>query len=253
MPEKKIKLTRKEIRGPDEFQQTGFRTLDYANKHRKWLWGAIGVLVLASAGSVIVSRHRQERAEKGSWEISKLVKEMQSLESAPQAGAAEASPLWSGYAERASRLAADYKGTPVVAWARVLQGRCLLRAGKAAEAIPPLEEGLRRARYPVLVTLATELLGHAYLEKGDTEKARSTFKKLETLDSPLKSIVPYYLALVLETEGKAVEAKKAFEEAATESASTLFWGRKIRDDILMRELGTSDAWIKHIQGDTGGR
>jgi tetratricopeptide (TPR) repeat protein len=60
---------------------------------------------------------------------------------------------------------------------------------------------------------AYELLGAAYLKKGETARAHEVYQKLEKTLPATDPRVPYYAGLTLRRQGKPQEARKAFQES----------------------------------------
>ncbi|MBI2891457.1 MAG: tetratricopeptide repeat protein [Nitrospirae bacterium] len=242
-----MKLTPKELKRPDEFQTRGLRTLQWARVHSKRIALAVGLLVLLSAGALGFNAWRLSRAEAASKELSELADDVRAEEESPGSLDPSAATKWTELAERAGKLAEAHSGTRAAAWAKVIRGKSLLRAGRAAEAEPVLQEAVGGVTVPLLKALAIEILGYAQLEAGKTDEALKTFESLSAIESPLKALVPYYRGIVLARQGKPDEASKAFAEAGAAASGSMFWGRKVADDIRLQELGETQAWLDAIR------
>lgn len=202
---------------------------------------------MVAIGALILTQVRRSKAERAAFEVAKLFDEVRTQEASAEGLQPASRSRWQGLADRASGLSQQHAGTQAAHWAAILAGKCHLRAGQPAKAVEVLDPVSRKVRYPLFRALALELLGYARLESGDFQGSLQAFELIEEIDSPLKEIVPYYRGLVAERDGRTEDAGPAFESAETQSASSLFWGRKVREDILSRELPAMDEWLKALE------
>ncbi|HMG14337.1 MAG TPA: tetratricopeptide repeat protein [Saprospiraceae bacterium] len=113
-----------------------------------------------------------------------------------------------------------YSGTPAGNLAHYYAGICLLHSGKPAEAIKHLESF--SASGNTLPTMKYSLLGDAYSDQNDLEKALSLYKKAAS-QTKNEAVTPYVLmklGMLSEKMGKTKEAKETYQKIKDEFGST---------------------------------
>ena len=129
-------------------------------------------------------------------------------------------------------IASKYSGTNAGNLANYYSGVCLLQTGKAAEAIPFLENF--DAEGSTLPLMKLSLLGDAYADQNNYDKALSYYQKASNSDKN-EAITPFVLmklGMLAEKMGKQKEAAEAYQKIKDEYATTSF-GRNI-DKYLYR-------------------
>jgi predicted negative regulator of RcsB-dependent stress response len=186
------KITRKELKH-DEFVEAG---LDVG----EWLEENWRTVALAAGGALVVALlfvgwswwgdRRQARAER-------LAAEGFTLLDAATADPAAAAAKF----EEAQGVAG---GSPLGEVARTYRGIALLRAGRAAEAVPLLEEASGATDDPVLRGTAKALLAEALDAAGNADRAAEVYRGLADVPTPS---FPPELALVRLGEVRARQGR----------------------------------------------
>lgn len=129
-------------------------------------------------------------------------------------------------------IASKYSGTNTGNLANYYAGVCLVQTGKAAEAIPYLEKFSPEGN--TLPLMKSALLGDAYADQNNFEKAMSYYQKSAS-DSKNEAVTPFVLmkiGLLAEKMGKPKDAAVAYQRIKDEFSSTSF-GRNV-DKYLAR-------------------
>lgn len=129
-------------------------------------------------------------------------------------------------------IAAKYSGTNTGNLANYYAGVCLVQTGKAAEAIPYLEKFDPAGN--TLPLMKSALLGDAYADQNNFEKAMSYYQKSAN-GSKNEAVTPFVLmkiGLLAEKMGKPQDAAVAYQRIKDEFSSTSF-GRNV-DKYLAR-------------------
>jgi tetratricopeptide (TPR) repeat protein len=205
------RISRKELKQQDEFQEVGFDLLEWVEKRRSTViavgGGFLGLVALVGLWTGI-SRMREGGAEKT------LTEGLALYAKAGQAGA-PADAL-----EQARKKFAEAKGgTSAGEVAAFYEGAAMLRQGKAKEAAPLLEKAADGAETRTVMDSARAMAAEAYEEAGDLEKAASVWRALA--DDP-GAVYPPDMALlrlgdVKSRQGKTEEATAAWREALARS------------------------------------
>lgn len=196
------KISRKDLKH-DEFVEAGLDVGQWLEENWRTVAMAAGgllVVALLFVGWSWWSDRRQARAEQLAAEGFALL------------GPSGADPL--AAAAKFDEAAGAAGGTPLGDVARTYRGIALLRAGRAAEAVPILEEASGSAKEPVLRGTAQALLAEALEAAGNADRAAEVYQKLA--DVPMASFPPE-LALVRLGElrarqGRLEDARRAWED-----------------------------------------
>lgn len=117
-------------------------------------------------------------------------------------------------------IATKYSGTNAGNLANYYAGVCLLRTGKAAEAVPYLEKFSPSGN--MLPQMKASLLGDAYADQNNLEKAYSQYEKAAA-ESNNEAVTPFVLmkmGMLAEKMGKNKEAAAAYQRIKDEYATT---------------------------------
>lgn len=202
---KRVKIRRKDLRGPDEFETLTGETLAWAQGHRTPLIVA-GVAVLAIAlAALLMSRARIARNE----------------EAALQFRQAQAQLAGGSAATAATQFAAieqNAASTPFGRLAGLYQGHALLKQGDGAGAATAYTEYLSTAAAPdYLRQQALVGLGRAKEIAGDTAGAHDAYVQAEKLDGPARAEASLGVARMLETQGQADQARAIYARLVKEA------------------------------------
>lgn len=192
------RLTRKDLRQPDEFQTLTRQALDFVEANRTAVMAALGaaiVLLLAIVAYRMISQSREASASAAYAEARALLTDKK-------------------YADAASRfdeVANAYSGTSYGPLALLERGNALLLADQAADAAAAYEAFLRTsppAEY--LRQLARTRLGYAQEKLGKAAEAQQSFTTASTMTGPFVAEALYGAARNAETAGDAANAKELY-------------------------------------------
>lgn len=201
------KITRKDLKH-DEFVEAGLDAGEWLEEHWRTVAAGAGA-VLAVVLLFVVwnwwSENRQARA-------GRLAAEGFALLEPPRSGTVPAADPAAAAAkfEEAATMAG---GSPLGDVARTYRGVALLRAGRAAEAVPLLETVAGSVEDPVLGGTARALLADALEASGNSDRAAEVLRELADAADP---VYPADLALlrlgeVRARQGRDDEARQAWE------------------------------------------
>jgi predicted negative regulator of RcsB-dependent stress response len=207
MPEsaKRVRIRRKDLRGPDEFETLTGVTLAWAQSHQTALIVA-GVAVLAIAvGVLLVGRSRSIRNREAAGQFRQAQVQLESGSAAAAATEFEA-------------LAQNASGTPFGRLAGLYRGHALLEQGDAAGAATAYTQYLSTASAPDYLRQQALLgLGRAKELAGDASGAHDAYLEAEKLEGPARSEASLGVARMLETQGKTDEARAIYARLVKES------------------------------------
>jgi tetratricopeptide (TPR) repeat protein len=178
------RITRKEIKQPDEFLTLSARAIEFARaRSRELSMGAAAILLLGMlvwAGSAYQERQEAKAA--------RLLAQSQALMRSPVSEAEALGPAAREETDPGAReksmallreIVEDYKRTDASGVARILLGQILYDDGKYDAAIEAYNESAKRSeRKPDLVAMAWEGLAYSYEAKGDFQRALDCYEKL---------------------------------------------------------------------------
>jgi hypothetical protein len=206
-----VKLKRKELKKPDEFQVVAGKVMEWLVTHRTpVLAGLIAVVVVALAawGAAAWSSSREQKA--GDALATAL-----ELEQRPIAGEREPIAGVETFPSRAERekavlsalekLRADYPRTQAARTALAQIGFAKLQNGDAAGAQPALKEFLENAAGHPLRAFAIESLGYAYEATGKLDEAKATFAKLSDAGEPDRAAFQQARLALVENKPDAIQ------------------------------------------------
>jgi hypothetical protein len=203
------RLTRKELRGPDEFQTITARALEWARGHGRTVWigvGAAGAVLLVIAAVIGFLQSREARAAHEFYGASELFKREQ----------------WSEALASFSAIADDLGGTTYGRLARLYAARSAFRAGEAPRAVELYRGYLSDTPESTALEQLARLDLAAALEKtGDAAGARSELEHALALEGPARPLAMIRLAGVARASGdsaKAIELYRRYLEEAPNGA-----------------------------------
>lgn len=196
----RVKIDRKALKQPDEFQTVTTQLADWAAQHQTLLVavGAGLVVVALTAGGVGWWRGRQAEAASVRFRSAHSA-----FEAARYADAAEA---FAG-------LHADYGSTPYGRLATLYRGHALSRQGDAPGAATAYGEYL--AAGPETEYLRQEALtglGRAREAGGDAEAARESYDQAAAMPGPFRTEARLGLARLAEAAGDTARARTIYGE-----------------------------------------
>ena len=213
------KISRKELKQPDEFISFWGRTIEFAQLHRREILIGISAAAVVALLVWAVSAHSRKRQEKAS----DLVTQAQSLLPSPlgmQAGEVEAGK--SARNPEATNQAIgiledvveNYGGTKASGVARLLLGRVYYEEADYDKAIAMYETFLKgKNRKVELKAMAWEGLAYSYEAKKDYAEALRCYEKLSQMDlANVKGWALMGLARCYEQLGELEKALGAYRE-----------------------------------------
>jgi predicted negative regulator of RcsB-dependent stress response len=198
----KTKITRKQLKRPDEFVSWGAQVLHYAVAHLKYI--VLGSLLLAA---IIVALVLWQQHEAASEELA-------------YTRLAQGIALFHDEQRRAesltafSQLIVEHPRTKAAVVALLYRGRYYLLKKDFAPAIQDFKNALNKTSSKVLRGIALNALGNALLTQGDYRQAMDYFQQI--IASGDEWFTPYaYLQVGMcwEKLGDTKKAAAAFEEA----------------------------------------
>jgi tetratricopeptide (TPR) repeat protein len=216
------KADQKELQQPDELQKIGQQAVPWMEQHgRTMVYGVLGVGVLGFAIAVV--NHLGERSEAAAsasfGQALKVLDREVNATATPKAG--EEAPFKSEAekdAELISKLSAfrkDNAGKKAAANAALPLAQALLRAGKADEVLPLVDEYLKGGDpTDPLRPAAYETRGYALESQKKYDDALAAFDLLsrENKTDFMKGMGLYHRARILALKGDTAGAAKQFSE-----------------------------------------
>lgn len=212
-PAKRIRIRRKDLRGPDEFETLTGETLVWARDHQTVLIAAgVAVLVLAVIGLIFArARGVRNREASGQFQQAQI-----QLESGSAATAAT----------QFASLEATASGTPFGQLAGLYEGHALLQQGDAAGAATAYSEYLSTTSATDYLRQQALLgLGRTKEAAGDVPGALDSYSQAEKLEGPLRADAAFGAARMLEAQGQTNQARAIYIRLLKESPEG--WLREI--------------------------
>ena len=234
------KMTRKELKAPDEFQKLGAQAMPFMVTHQKTIVMAIvGVVLIAGVFAVvnhISAKSREEAINEYAATLKVLQRPVNANPPAPKPAVegeptppAEDPPFKTetekdeAVIKALTAFRAKAKGSEAAANAALPLGQALLRVGKPAEALVAFDDYLKGSdpSDPLRPT-ALEGKGYANEEKKDFDQALAAFDQLarENKSDFMKGMGLYHRGRVLLLQGKSAEGAKQLVEVPNMAPNT---------------------------------
>lgn len=195
---KRLKVRRKDLRKPDEFETLTGQVVDWADANRSLVGAiAIGILVIAAI-AIGVARWSAGRDAAASADFQ-------------AAHARFAAGSFDEAANAFEQVASDYPRTPYGRLARLYRAHALARKGDPAAAATAYTEYL--ASSPPTDYLRQEALaglGHAQEAGGDTKNALESFTQAGATDGPFRNDALLAAARLHEAAGENDKAREIY-------------------------------------------
>lgn len=207
---KKVKLTRKEIKSPDEFRKSISGIVEFiSDNYVKFVIGG-GLTIIIILAIFALNIYRENQDLEANSKFQKAIADY-------TAGNTE-----TALSEFAG-LMDNYPDSKISSIALYYIGLLNFENGKYDDAILRLNEFLRVEKTDtILKDAANYTIGVANYKKGSWQAAVESFSKLNSDGSPYAKQARLLLALALEKQGKRVEAEGIYQEVLTGfSASNL--------------------------------
>jgi tetratricopeptide (TPR) repeat protein len=240
----KKKLSRKQLRQPDEFigfwTRTGEAVDRFASSHTRAL--IIGATALATviAGSIVITQLGERHAIAASDALDRVEKiETADLIVPGATPKDDGLPHFATEKERLEAALRELDGSfgsghkPLNDEAMLARGNLLLDLDRAAEAVPIYEKLLAGHLDSHLRFLAREGLGYGYERQGRLDDAQRVLSKLgddaRDMQGFYKDRALYHQARLAELRGNPVDAAKLYKEVLEKSPTT-----SLREEITNR-------------------
>jgi tetratricopeptide (TPR) repeat protein len=209
------KLTKKELREPDEFQTFTMRFLGYVSEHRKqfYLAGIVFLVAIVAAGGYAFYEKRYEAKAAERY-----------------AAAADTSPTGQGQANpQALQMYEDlirlYPRSAVAPLARYHMGNLLYEKGEYGRAVEEYEKfiALSGAKNVLLVSLAYYGVGYCYEDRKEYPKALEAYERAaeKSGDTAFRAIMERNLGRICEAMGDTEKAREHYEKALSKPGDPL--------------------------------
>jgi predicted negative regulator of RcsB-dependent stress response len=204
------RLTRKDLRAPDEFQTLSRQAMDFVEANRNAVVGALAaiiVLLLAIVAYRMISQSREASASAAYSQARSLLSDKKYGEAAVKFG----------------EVANGYSGTSYGPLALVEKGNALLLAGQSADAAAAYEKFLQSSPpTDYLRQLAHTRLGYAQEQLGKPADAEKFFGTAAAEPGPFVAEALFGAARNAEVGGNADKAKDLYTQLLEKHPTTEF-------------------------------
>ena len=202
-PAKRIKISRKALRQPDEFQSLTQRAADWAAAHAPLVVGACGALLAVLLAVVAVRWYESSQADAAALRFR-------------EAYATFETSKFDQAAEAFGAVSREYGRTPFGRLAGLYRAQALARQGDGA-AIAAYEEYIAASPAPeYLRQEALDGLGHAKEAGGDTAGALDTYTQAGELRGPFRTDALLAAARLHEAAGQRDKAQAIYAQLLKE-------------------------------------
>jgi tetratricopeptide (TPR) repeat protein len=202
---KRVKIRRKDLRQPDEFETLTGQALAWAEEHRQLLLAAVGIVLVIAAGVLLVGRARAARNEAAATDFRAAHELFQASK-------------WPEAATAFDDVTIKYPSAPFGRLARLYRGHALARGGDAAAAANAYTDYV--ASEPDAAYLRQEALaglGRAKEGVGDTAGALDAYTQASELDGPYRTDAMLGAARMHERAGAADKARDIYVKLQAEN------------------------------------
>jgi tetratricopeptide (TPR) repeat protein len=212
----KHRVTKKQLKAPDEFISWGSKAMQYAMAHLTYI--VLGVLLLATIiVALVLWRQHQAASEEMAFTLLGRGIALYQQEKKQE----EALPIF-------SELIKDYPRTRGGEVALLYRGRSYMLQGDYDQAIADFELFLKRSSQAFLRGIALNALGSSYSAKGEYQKAIDNFQQvIDSGDEWLRPYVLLQMGMCWEKLGEKKKAAEAYQESL-ELAPPPPWGTLAR-------------------------
>src|SRR5262245_25719616 len=235
-PAQRIKLNRKALREPDEFQTVTNQLAAWAQANRTLIAAVVVAALAIAAVAAAVSWYRGRQEAAAAVRFQSAYDDFQAKR-------------WPEAADAFAALARDYAGTSHGRLGTLYQAHALSRKPDAAAAATAYGEFL--AASPPTDYLKQEALvglADAREASGDSAGAREANEQAAAIDGPFRSDARLSLARLYEAGGQADKAKELYLAVLKDSPSG--FARTVLEAKIPADLA---AAVGETRGDSGGR
>jgi len=229
------RLSRKDIRQPDQFMSLSVQTIDWMRGHTRYLiYSALGVVVVAAvvAGWSVWQKSRERQAEILLHEATKLVH--------VPARTANRLPA----IEHLQKLVSDYGSTPAAAFALWYLGHLRFEGGDYSAALTAYRQAQQRfpkASQPLMLALVTLDVGYAQEASGSCDQAIPHFEAVLQLPAHWVRGEAYQgLGRCYESTGAPHKAVTIYERALSDGEINEVTRQAIVEQLALVQLRTKE-------------
>jgi tetratricopeptide (TPR) repeat protein len=195
---KRVKIRRKDLRGPDEFETLTGETLAWAQTHQAPLIvGGVALLAIAVGGLLVVR--------------SRGIRNAEAAAQFQQAQAQLANGIAATAAMQFEAIEQNASATPFGQLAGLYRGHALLKEGDGGGAVGAYTQYLSTASAPDYLRQQALLgLGRAKELVNDVSGAYDAYLQAEKLEGPATAEASLGMARTLETQGQADQARAIY-------------------------------------------
>ena len=198
----KRRITKKQLKTPDEFISWGSKAMQYAMAHLTYIGLGALLLVAIILALVLLRQHRAANEEVAFTLLGRGIALYQE-----EAKREEALPIF-------SELIKDYPRTRGGEVALLYRGRSYMLQGEYDQAIADFKLFLKRSSQPFLRTIALNALGNAYSTQGEYQQAIDNFQQvIASGDEWLRPYVFLQMGMCWEKLGEKKKAAEAYQES----------------------------------------
>jgi tetratricopeptide (TPR) repeat protein len=216
------KMSRKELKAPDEFQKLGAQALPFFVQHQKTIVGAVVIFLVVGLGVTLVQYLGHRGEEEANAELGAALKDLsREVSASPTPEPNQPAPFKTesekddAVIEALTAFRSKSNGSRASATAALPLGHAYLRAGKVQEALSAFDDYLKGSTSddPLRPT-ALEGKGYALEAKKDYDGAIGAFDQLakENTAEFMKGMGLYHRARVLLLQGKTDEGVKQLQQ-----------------------------------------
>ena len=193
----KVKLTRKEVKAPDEFMNWMGKAFDFFKVWGRWIVGGLVLLIVVIFGAILLSRHSDSRKIEASTAFHKAFSPVVAAQAAVPAGDDEAAPedvlktradaqvKFSDAVKTLDTFATGHKGTPLASLALLGKASAALHAGQFEPALEAYRAYLAADPQAVWAPMVWESMGYAADAAGKRDEAVKAFSEMGRAPSAL--------------------------------------------------------------------
>jgi tetratricopeptide (TPR) repeat protein len=219
----KRRITKKQLREPDEFVTVGAKAMKYVTAHLTYI--GLGVLLLAVI-IVAILLWRQHQAVREDMAFTLLGRGITLYQQEEKRE--DALPIF-------TELINDYPGTTGGKVALLYRGRSYMLQGDYDQAIADFTLFLKRPSQPFLRVIAFNALGNSYSAKGEYQQAIDNFQQvIASGDEWLKPYALLQMGMCWEKLGDKKKATEAYQ-ASLDLSPPPPWGTLAR--VRLKKLG----------------
>jgi len=183
---KKARITRKEIKQPDQFISTSARIIEYTTRHRNPIItgvSIVGILLCIIAGWRYYTRHSEKMAVSLVGQGLVIFHEAEAEEKAGELSA-ELKEKYLSAADNFQQAASDYSRTDAAIQANLYLGQIHYRIGEFDEAIESFQVALDRAGGEGdKAAIALDGIGYCHEANGEHARAADAFRRIVHMES----------------------------------------------------------------------